>query len=320
MHRLMVLDRLLEERLIKMSKSGEGFFWIGDPGEEAFNIPLGLLVKKGHGLDYDFLHFHYRASGTLLAMGMDPIDALRQMRTCATDPFSKGRNFVNHYAVPKWNVVPIASTIETENATSIGTGIAQRRHGGDGITIVKGGDAGTAEADFHSCLVWSNRPGQELPILIIVVNNGWGISTPMRTQHGERNISDWGKVFNMQAKTIDGNDPIQSYFAIQEAMAYVRKERKPYLLEAQTSRLYGHSSSSGANRINERDCIADFENALAQQGVLAQDAARKIHEECAEQIDRAHELARKDPPPKPESIWEDVFSDGLPDSYPRGSF
>ena len=320
MHRLMVLDRLLEERLIKMSKSGEGFFWIGDPGEEAFNIPLGLLVKKGHGLDYDFLHLHYRASGVLLAMGMDPIDALRQMRTCSADPFSKGRNFVNHYAVPKWNVVPIASTIETESSTSIGTAIAQRRHGGDGITIVKGGDAGTAEGDFHSCLVWSNRPGMELPNLILVVNNGWGISTPMRTQHGEKNISDWGKVFNMPAKTIDGNDPVKSYFAIKEAMAYVRKERKPYLLEAQTSRLYGHSSSSGANRINERDCIADFERALDAKGILNAASAQKVHEECAAQIDQAHELARRDSPPKPESIWDDIFSDGTPDSYPRGSF
>jgi len=320
MHRLMVLDRLLEERLIKMSKSGEGFFWIGDPGEEAFNVPLGLLVKKGRGLDYDYLHMHYRASGVMLAMGLDPVEPLRQMRNNAADRFSKGRNFCNHYAIPEWNVVPIASTIETENATSIGTAIAQKRHGGDGITIVKGGDAGTAEADFHSCLVWSNRPGNELPNLIIVVNNGWGISTPMRTQHGEKNISDWGKVFNMPAKTIDGNDPVKSYFAIKEAMAYVRKERKPYLLEALTSRLYGHSSSSGANRINERDCIADFEAALAKQGALSPDAALKVREDCAAQIDRAHELARKDPPPNPESIWEDIFHDGTPDSYPRGGF
>ncbi len=68
-HDLMVKTRVLEERLIKMYKQGDGYFWIGGPGEEAFNVPLGLLVKKGQGLDYDYLHLHYRQSGTLLAHG-----------------------------------------------------------------------------------------------------------------------------------------------------------------------------------------------------------------------------------------------------------
>src|ERR1041384_4115301 len=74
MHALMVKARVLEERLIQMYKQGDGFFWIGGPGEEAFNVPLGLLVHKGRGLQYDYLHFHYRNSATMLAMGVDPID------------------------------------------------------------------------------------------------------------------------------------------------------------------------------------------------------------------------------------------------------
>src|SRR6266581_1861990 len=66
-HRLMVRSRTLEERMIKMSKSGEGFFWIGGPGEEAFNTVLGLQVKKGEGPACDYLHFHYRSSATAVA-------------------------------------------------------------------------------------------------------------------------------------------------------------------------------------------------------------------------------------------------------------
>src|ERR1700685_4597716 len=64
-HRHMVRARVMEERLIKMSKSGEGYFWLGGPGEEAFNVPLGLLIKKGFGPDFDFLHLHYRSSATM---------------------------------------------------------------------------------------------------------------------------------------------------------------------------------------------------------------------------------------------------------------
>src|SRR3954467_11409290 len=89
-YELMVRGRLLEERLIKMSKGGDGFFWIGGPGEEGFNVPLGLQVKKGQGPEYDYLHLHYRSSGIILAMGAPIIDTIRQMRTVATDPYSKG--------------------------------------------------------------------------------------------------------------------------------------------------------------------------------------------------------------------------------------
>jgi 2-oxoisovalerate dehydrogenase E1 component alpha subunit len=316
-HELMVRARLLEERLIKMSKGGDGFFWIGGPGEEAFNVPLGLQVKKGHGVDHDFLHLHYRSSAIILAMGAKPIDTIRQMRSVATDPYSKGRNFVNHYAIPELNVVPISPTIETQYSTVIGTGIAQARAKTDAVSIVNGGDAGTAEGDFHTCLVWSNRPALPLPVLIIVVNNGFGISTAMPTQHGERHISDWAKVFpDMPGKTIDGNSVVESWAALEEAFAYVRKNRRPYLLEARTSRLYGHSSSSGANRIAETDCIALLEEAMAERGIAKPAQLKKVWEAEAAALDEAHKKVREEPFPKPESVWEDVFADGLPPSYP----
>src|SRR5947209_2976608 len=78
-YRIMVRTRFMEERMIKMSKSGEGYFWIGGPGEEAFNSCLGLQVKKGRGPAYDYLHLHYRNSATLVAMWMLLIDCIRQM-------------------------------------------------------------------------------------------------------------------------------------------------------------------------------------------------------------------------------------------------
>jgi 2-oxoisovalerate dehydrogenase E1 component alpha subunit len=313
----MVRARLLEERLIKMSKGGDGFFWIGGPGEEAFNVPLGLQVKKGHGVNFDFLHLHYRSSAIALALGAKPIDALRQMRSVGTDPYSKGRNFVNHYAIPEYNIVPVSPTIETQYATAIGTGIAHARAKTDAVTIVNGGDAGTAEGDFHSCLVWSNRPVLPLPILMVVVNNGYGISTKGETQHGEKNISDWAKVFpDMPGRTIDGNDVAATWAALEEAFAFIRKNRRPYLLEARCSRLYGHSSSSGANRIPEPDCIELFEKNLTSRGVAKADALKKVWEREAAALDEAHKQVKTEAFPALESVWEDVFADGLPPSYP----
>src|SRR5689334_4062370 len=151
-YRTMVRSRAMEERMIKMSKSGLGHFWIGGPGEEAFNTCLGLQVHKGQGPAYDYLHLHYRNSATMLAMGMPVLDSIRQMAMTATDPFSAGRNFPSHFSRKEWNVVPVSSVIEIQYAMAPGTAIVQKRHGGDGITIVIGGESGTAEGDFASCL------------------------------------------------------------------------------------------------------------------------------------------------------------------------
>jgi 2-oxoisovalerate dehydrogenase E1 component alpha subunit len=317
MHRNMVRARLLEERLIRMNKVGQGFFWIGGPGEEAFNTALGMQVKKGRGLDFDYLHLHYRSGAVLLALGAPPLDTLRQMRTAASDPYSKGRYFVNHPAIPAWNVMPVAATIETQYSTAVGTGIAQARHGGDGITIVTGGDGGTAEPDFHTCLVWSNRPALPLPVLMIVVNNGWAISTPAREQHGEKRISDWAKAFDMPGRTIDGNDAAESYAAVGEAMAYCRRTRRPYLLEARTSRLYGHSSSSGAGRVTEPDCIALLEKKLIEAEPGLGGGLKDVWKEEAEALERAHAKALAEPTPAAETIWDDVFAGAVPGDYPK---
>src|SRR5262249_22379454 len=180
------------ERMIKMSKSGQGYFWIGGPGEEAFNVPLGLQVKKGRGPAFDYLHLHYRNSATLVAMGMPLSHGLRPMAMTATDTHSLRRNFAGHFSHADWNVIPVTSVIEVQYVMAPGTALVQKRLGGDGITIVTGGDAGTAEGDFASCLVWSTRPGQELPVLIVVTNNLWGISTAAGTHNGERAITDRG--------------------------------------------------------------------------------------------------------------------------------
>ena len=308
MHDLMVKARVLEERLIQMYKQGDGYFWIGGPGEEAFNVPLGLLIKKGKGLDYDYLHFHYRQSATFLAMGEDPIGALRQMKNTATDPYSGGRNFAGHFSKSEWNITPVTSPIEVQYVTAIGTGLAQKRHGGDAITIVTGGDAGTAEGDFASCLVWASRPGNELPILMIVTHNKWGISTASSTQQGAKSIAARGEAFGIRNKVIDGNDPEVAYRELKEAMDYVRTERKPFLLEASVSRLYGHSSASGANFVtNEVDCIARFEEKLEAAGIMTREAMDQVRERWNAEISAKAKQAREEPLPAPESIWNNIY-------------
>jgi 2-oxoisovalerate dehydrogenase E1 component alpha subunit len=321
LYRIMVRARAMEERMVKMSKSGEGYFWIGGPGEEAFNACLGLQIKKGEGPDFDYLHLHYRNSATLVAMGMPLIDGIRQMAMTATDPHSRGRNFSGHYAYRPWNVIPVTSVIEIQYAMASGTALVQKRHGGDGITIVVGGEAGAAEGDFASCLIWSTIPGREVPVLMIVMNNGWGISTSAASVHAERHVIDRGKAFGIPGEVVDGNDPVASWHAVRRAMEYCRTQRRPFMLEPLVSRLHGHSSSSGAARVkNEPDCIELFERRLLDTQVMDRRTVDQIRAEAHQEVDEAAEKVTHEPRPAPEDVEKFTYAPSPVDAVYPGDY
>lgn len=310
MHELMVKSRVLEERLIKIYKAGGAYFWIGAPGEEAFGVPLGLLTDKGQGPQHDYLHLHYRGTPTLVAMGMPMIDSIRLIMNRATDTSTGGRNFSNHYCFPKWNVAPVSSPIEVQYLMALGTARVQKRHSKKSLTIVTGGDAGTAEGDFASCLIWASRPKNELPILITVQNNRWGISTDYASQHGEESIADRGKAFGIRTCVMNGNDPVESYLKLSEEMAYIRKTRKPVLLETHVSRLFGHSSASGANPVDELDPVREFEQKLLRAGLIKSNETQELWKSLEEEARQAQEQAKLEPVPTSESVWENYFANG----------
>jgi 2-oxoisovalerate dehydrogenase E1 component alpha subunit len=158
-----------------------------------------------------------------------------------------------------------------------------------------------------------------LPVLIIVNNNGWGISVPACTQHGEHHIIDRGKAFGIPGEVVDGNDPIASWHAIRRAMEYVRSEKRPFMLEALVSRLYGHSSSSGALRVkNEPDPIALFEKKLFDAGVLDPATAEQVHEEAAAEVEATLEEVLAEDQPTVADIEKHTYAPSPVDAvYPE---
>ncbi len=324
-HRHMVRARALEERLIKMMRAGDGYFWIGGPGEEAFNVALGLQVRKGEGVAHDYLHLHYRSNAIVLTMGAAMIDFIRQMKSTALDPFSGGRNFVSHICKREWNVVPVTSTIETQFAVAPGTAMAQRRARlkGEpwGVTVVIGGDAGTAEGDFASSLVWSTRPGFELPLLLITTNNKYGISTPADTQHGEKNIADRARAFGMPAQVVDGNNPEKIWSALETAFDTIRSTGKPYFLEVMVSRLHGHSSSSGAQRTLDEPCCIDlFEKKLLKNQWISEKEIEEIKQAAHQEAQEAHEQVKSEPYPDASTFQLHTYAGGLGGGVPGRDF
>jgi 2-oxoisovalerate dehydrogenase E1 component alpha subunit len=191
-----------------------------------------------------------------------------------------------------------------------GTALANKRAGGRGITIVQGGDAGTAEGDFATCMIWCSRPRNELPCLMIVANNGWGISTPSSEQHGESHIADRAGAFGIRSAVIDGNDAEVAYRELKKAMDYVRTERRPFVLEASVSRLYGHSSSSGGNFVQgEVDCLALFEQKLTDRKLLTRQAVDELRRRYARELLDAVKRVRTEPMPQGQEVAGHVYAD-----------
>jgi 2-oxoisovalerate dehydrogenase E1 component alpha subunit len=143
---------------------------------------------------------------------------------------------------------------------------------------------------------------------MVVTNNGWGVSTPVESQHGER-IADRGRPFGIPGAVVDGNDPIASWQAVLKAMTYCRRERKPYLLEARVSRLHGHSSSSGAARNkDEQDCVELFERKLIDAGGLDAEEAEHIRADAKAEVEAAVQQAVREPKPTAADVFKHTYA------------
>ncbi len=299
--RNMVESRCLDERLILSQVQGLGYFWAGGPGEEAFNSCLGALLRTGRETDHDFLLPHYRSNAVALMAGERSIDFIRQMLGRATDPYTRGRNFANHFCNASRNLGPVSSPVNSQFVRALGTARAQLES--EGITVVVGGDASTHQGDFASLLIWSTRPHDCLPILIVITNNRIGISTRYETQHARPTIVDRAEAFGMRARVVDGLSLDESYHALEEAFEYVRSERQPFFLEANVSRLLGHSTSSGANRDPDAEDPLDRESFPPEW-----------REEIEERLRREVDQVMKEPPV--EGTSAELFVWGSPRPWP----
>src|SRR5262249_49147004 len=161
----------------------------------------------------------------------------------------------------------------------------------------------------------------ELPVLMIVMNNGWGISTSRCSQHGDRPIIDRGLGFGIDGEVVDGNDPIASWHAIVRAMDYCRKRRRPYMLERTVARLHGHSSSSGALRVtDEPDCIALFEQKLLEAGVVEPADLQRIHSEAYAEAEAALQQTLTERKPAPSDIEKFTYAPSPVDAVYPGDY
>jgi 2-oxoisovalerate dehydrogenase E1 component len=336
-YRLMFLSRAVDDREILLKRQQKIFFQISAAGHEALQVGAALALRPG----YDWFFPYYRDRALCLALGVSPYDMMLQAVGAADDPASGGRQMPTHWSSRPLHIVSTSSSTATQLLHAVGCAEAGRyfsRHPeaavkdpgdyrefhdvdfhGDEVVLATIGEGSTSQGEFWEAL--NTASNQKLPVIFMVEDNGYAISVPVEVNTPGGNISRLVANFpNFFFAEIDGNDPVASLRAFQQAAAHCRAGRGPALVHGHCVRLYSHSLSDddknyrcAAEREADALCdpIARMRTRLIADGILTvaemDELERSLDREAAE----AAERALQSPPPAVESVTAHVYSEDL---------
>src|ERR1700712_2438563 len=336
-YRLMYLSRRTDDREIVLKRQQKIFFQISCAGHEALLVAAGMAMRPG----YDWFFPYYRDRALCLALGNTVEEQLLQAVGAADDPASGGRQMPSHWSSTKLNIVSPSSSTATQCLHAIGCAEAGRyftnhpesaakhtgdyrefkdvKFHGDEVTYVSIGEGSTSQGEFWESL--NTASNGKLPIIYVVEDNGYAISTPVEVNTPGGNISRLVANFpNFHFAEIDGTDPIACYTAMREAVAYCRGGNGPALVHGHVVRPYSHSLSDNDKlyRSEEevtaharKDPISRMQMWLLREGILDADGINKLERLVDEEVQRAADKAVQAVLPTVASIPLHVYSEDL---------
>jgi 2-oxoisovalerate dehydrogenase E1 component len=351
-YRLMYLSRRTDDREIVLKRQQKIFFQISCAGHEALLVAAGMAMRPG----YDWFFPYYRDRAICLALGNTVEEQLLQAVGAADDPASGGRQMPSHWSSKRLNIVTPSSSTATQCLHAIGCAEAGRyfsRHPeaaerpslseagidyrqykdvsfhGDEVVYVSIGEGSTSQGEFWESL--NTASNGRLPVLYLVEDNGYAISTPVEANTPGGNISRLIANFpNFHFAEIDGTDPIASYAAMVEAVAYCRAGKGPALVHGHVVRPYSHSLSDDERQYRSKeevdadslkDPLARMQMYVLREGILDEAGIDRLERQVDDEVQRAADRAVRAalPIPTPESIKKHVYSEDLSVSDARFS-
>ena len=342
-YRLMYLSRRTDDREIVLKRQQKIFFQISCAGHEALLVAAGMAMRAG----YDWFFPYYRDRAICLALGNTVEDQLLQAVGAADDPASGGRQMPSHWSSTKLHIVTPSSATATQCLHAVGCAEAGRyfaRHpeavgkmpdGGwgdyrdfkdvsfhpDEVVYVSIGEGATSQGEFWESL--NTASNGKLPVVYVVEDNEYAISTPVEVNTPGGNISLLIANFpNFHFAEIDGTDPLACYAAMTEAVTYARAGHGPALVHGHVVRPYSHSLSDDERQYrseeevqaeNARDPIAKMQMWLLREGILDAEGINRLEHKVDEEVQRAADRAMQAvlPSPKPEAILRHQYSEDL---------
>ncbi|MCU0417379.1 MAG: dehydrogenase E1 component subunit alpha/beta [Cytophagaceae bacterium] len=296
--------RLIEEKMLLLLRQGELSKWFSGIGQEAISVGVGCAL---HPEDY-LLPLH-RNLGVFTSRGV-PLHRLFCQFQGKPSGFTKGRDRSFHFGTKEHHIVGMISHLGPQMAVADGIALAEKLSRSGRTTLVFTGDGGTSEGDFHEALniaaVWN------LPVLFLVENNGYGLSTPVEEQFVIKSFKEKGPAYGIDTISIDGNNVLEVYHTIQAAAKKVQEEQKPILIEANTFRMRGHEEASGTTYVPDelfaywasKDPVENYEHFLLQEGILQPGAIESIKQSIQQTIQEAWAYAQQESLPVADSSVE----------------
>jgi 2-oxoisovalerate dehydrogenase E1 component len=342
-YRMMYLSRRTDDREIVLKRQQKIFFQISCAGHEALLVAAGMAMRAG----YDWFFPYYRDRAICLALGNTVEDQLLQAVGAADDPASGGRQMPSHWSSTKLHIVTPSSATATQCLHAVGCAEAGRyfaRHPeavgkkpeggwgdyrdfkdvsfhGDEVVYVSIGEGATSQGEFWESL--NTASNGRLPVVYVVEDNEYAISTPVEVNTPGGNISLLIANFpNFHFAEIDGTDPLACYAAMTEAVEYARAGHGPALVHGHVVRPYSHSLSDDERQYrseeevqaeNARDPIAKMQMWLLREGILDAEGINRLEHKVDEEVQRAADRAMQAvlPSPKPEAILRHQYSEDL---------
>lgn len=308
LYRLMILNRLLDERMTILQRQGRIGFYVGSMGEEAAIISSAFALRE-----QDWIFPCYREVGAALVRGFSITEVANHLFANAEDSV-KGRQMPCHYASRQLRFCSVSSPVSTQIPHATGLGLAARIRGKKDVALVYFGDGATSAGDFHAGL---NLAGVfRTPTVFFCRNNQWAISLPLEQQTATKTLAIKAEGYGFEGVRVDGNDIFAVYTATRAAAEKARCGEGPTLIEALTYRLGAHSTSDDPRGYREeqeveawkqKDPLVRFRAYLLAGGHWSDREDIRLKEEFSEEIQSAVKKAEKIAPPPPETLFEDVF-------------
>lgn len=318
LYRQLLFPRMIEEKMLLLLRQGRISKWFSGIGQEAISVGATVAMKA----DEWVLPMH-RNLGVFTARGMLLRDLFIQWQGYP-EGYSKGRERSFHFGSPEHHICGMISHLGPQLSIADGIALAYKLKKEDKCTLVFSGEGGTSEGEFHEALNVASVWG--LPVIFLIENNGYALSTPVSEQFHCQKVSDRAGAYGMEGLTIDGNNLLEVLHTIRDARDYAIREQAPVLVECMTFRMRGHEEASGTKYIpgelfqlwEQKDPVKNFGAYLEHEKILTPGAVALIRQEVTQQINEAIQPGLSLPPYTANRAREvgDVFATYIPRKAP----
>lgn len=305
--------RKLDERLWQLNRIGKSTFNISGQGAEVGQVAMAMAFNSKD----DYFLPYYRDMAAVMQFGTTSKDILMGSLGKKDDPSSHGRQMPNHYGDKEHNIISFSSTVTTQYPLATGVGLALQVDKKPGVVLTVTGEGSTAQGDFHEALNFAGV--KKLPVVFVIENNGYAISTPNEQEFGTDDLSSRAIGYGIKGNKVNGRDFTETYLAFKEAVELAQNGGGSTLIEMAVDRLTAHSSDDDQRVYRDKleiekmkmaDAIINMESQLISENIMTEVELQEMELLIDQEIEQATLDAEAMVDPQADEIMTHIYATG----------